>query len=55
MGRVYSIPWFKKYRPEVISQFAEAFKKVALNYKELLPGDKGDDKNIVRWNFFTHN
>ena len=54
MGRVCAIPWFKKYRPEVISQFAEAFKKVALNYKELLPGDEGDPQDIIRWNFFSH-
>jgi dTDP-4-amino-4,6-dideoxygalactose transaminase len=30
------IPWFKHYRPEYIEQCANAYKKVAENYKELL-------------------
>jgi hypothetical protein len=33
---VYGIPWFKHYRPEVIKEYAYAFRKVAENYKELL-------------------
>mgnify|MGYP001439963888 CR=1 FL=1 len=30
-NRVYSIPWFKHFRPEIIKEHAEAFKKVADN------------------------
>ncbi|MBQ7153844.1 MAG: aminotransferase class V-fold PLP-dependent enzyme [Clostridia bacterium] len=35
----YMVPWFKKFRPEWIDLFAQAYRKVALNYKQLLPGD----------------
>jgi len=38
--RVFSIPWFKHFRPKIIREYAEAFQKVAGNYKSLLPGDK---------------
>ena len=31
VNRVYSIPWFKHFRPEIIKEHAEAFKKVAEN------------------------
>ena len=34
--RVYSIPWFKHYRPEVIQQHAAAYRKVAENAEQLL-------------------
>ena len=50
----YAIPWFKHYRPEYIEQCANAFKKVALNYKELLPGDPGNPENVGGWHFFSH-
>lgn len=49
---VYFIPWFKHYRPEVIRQYAEAFRKVAEHADELLPGDPGDSSNLGGWNFF---
>jgi perosamine synthetase len=32
----YGVPWFKHDRPDIIGQYAAAFKKVALNYKEIL-------------------
>ncbi|HZO87633.1 MAG TPA: DegT/DnrJ/EryC1/StrS family aminotransferase [Chthonomonadaceae bacterium] len=38
----YSIPWFKKYRPALIAEYANAFRKVAANYEALLEGDTGD-------------
>lgn len=47
--RVFSIPWFKHYRQEIIKEHAEAFRKVAENYKELLPGDKGNPEDIGGW------
>ncbi len=53
--RVYTIPWFKHYRPDIIEQYAYAFKKVAENYKELLKDDKGDPEELGVWHFFSHN
>ena len=50
----YSIPWFKKYKKEEIEEYANAFKKVALNYKELLKDDKGNSAEIGGWHFFKH-
>jgi len=41
VGRVYSIPWFKHYRPNYIKQQVKAYKKVARYYKELLKDDTG--------------
>lgn len=38
-ARVFSVPWFKKYRPNIIRQYAGAYQKVAENYKSLLAGD----------------
>ena len=40
--RVLGIPWFKHDRPDVIAQPAEAFRKLAASYKDLLPGDEPD-------------
>ena len=47
--RTYRIPWFKHYRPEIIEEYAAAFKKVALNYKELLADDPGNDISGGAW------
>ena len=33
--RIYGIPWFKHYRPEVIEEYANCFKKVAENADQL--------------------
>jgi dTDP-4-amino-4,6-dideoxygalactose transaminase len=52
--RTYSIPWFKKYYPDVIEQHAEAFRKAAENYKELIRDDPGDPQNLGGWHFFKH-
>jgi perosamine synthetase len=52
--RVYEIPWFKHYRPELIEEYALAFRKVAENYKELLAEDPGDPKELGGWHFFKH-
>lgn len=43
--RVFSIPWFKHYRPKVIEEHAQAFRKVAENYEDLLPGDTADKED----------
>lgn len=53
-ARTYNIPWFKNFDKEVIEQYANAFKKVALNYKELLEGDEGNPKTLGGWHFFQH-
>ncbi len=53
-AHTFAIPWFKHYRPEIIEQYANAFKKVALNYKELLADDPGNPENIGGWHFFKH-
>ncbi|MGQ9555137.1 MAG: DegT/DnrJ/EryC1/StrS family aminotransferase [Anaerolineae bacterium] len=47
--RVMSIPWFKHYRPAIIEEYANAFRKVAENYKELLPGDPGNPPGSGSW------
>jgi len=52
--RVIGIPWFKRYRPELIEEYAQAFRKVAENYKELLAEDPGDPPDLGGWHFFRH-
>jgi dTDP-4-amino-4,6-dideoxygalactose transaminase len=52
-SHTYSIPWFKHFKPAIIEQYAEAFKKVSANYKELLRDDPGDPPAIGNWNFFN--
>lgn len=47
--KVFAVPWFKHFWPERIQQYADAFKKVIENYKELLPGDKGDPEDLGAW------
>ena len=39
---VFTVPWFKHYRPEIIEEHANAYKKVLENYRLLLAGDKGE-------------
>ena len=53
-ARVYGIPWFKFNRPGIIAEHAAAFRKVALNYRELLAADPGDPADLGGWHFFTH-
>lgn len=50
--RVFRVPWLKKFIPEQIEEYANAFKKVVANYKELLPGDQGNPEKISGWHFF---
>jgi hypothetical protein len=52
-SRTYSIPWFKHFEPRIIDQYILAYKKVSANYKELLPGDKGNPPIMGRWNYFN--
>jgi dTDP-4-amino-4,6-dideoxygalactose transaminase len=47
---VFDIPWFKHHRPELIEQYAEAFRKVAENYRDLLPGNNDEScKAVGKW------
>lgn len=49
---VYFIPWFKHYRPALIEENANAFKKVAENADKLLNDDQGDPETLGGWHFF---
>ena len=51
---IYGVPWLKKFIPSEIEEYANAFKKVAANYKELLDSDKGNPPRIGGWHFFKH-
>jgi perosamine synthetase len=51
---IYWIPWFKKFRPQIIEEYANAFRKAAENYEELIAGDPGDPPQIGGWHFFRH-
>jgi dTDP-4-amino-4,6-dideoxygalactose transaminase len=53
---IYAIPWFKKYRPAVIEEYAEAFRKVSEDHEALIKDDPGNPSSIGGWNFFRqHN
>jgi dTDP-4-amino-4,6-dideoxygalactose transaminase len=47
--RCMRIPNFKKYKPEIIEEYADAFKKVSMGYKSLLNSDPGNPPNVGRW------
>lgn len=38
--RIFMVPWFKHYQPEIIERYADAYRKVAANYEALLEGDE---------------
>ena len=44
--RVYTIPWFKHYRPEIIDEYINAFRKVINHYQELLADDPGNPRDL---------
>ena len=48
-SRTLTIPWFKLYRPEIVEEYAAAFRKVAENHTELLADDPGDPPEIGSW------
>lgn len=47
--RVFSIPWFKHYRPKIIEEYAAAYRKVVENYRELLADDSKEKKGAGRF------
>ena len=51
---IYAIPWFKKYKPEIIKEYAHAFRKASENYRELLKDDAGNPAKLGGWHFFRH-
>ena len=52
-ARTYSIPWFKKFRPDIIEEYASAYRKAAENYEELLEDDPGAPEDIGTWRFYS--
>jgi dTDP-4-amino-4,6-dideoxygalactose transaminase len=45
----YYVPWFKHYRPQIIEEYAAAFRKVAESFEELIVDDPGDPPEIGSW------
>ena len=52
--RTFSIPCLKHFKPRQIAQYAQAFKKVARYYKELLKDDPGDPASVGGWSSYRH-
>lgn len=50
---VFSVPWFKKYKPEYIDQYVNAFKKVATQADQLHRLAEPEEDKAGRWYFFT--
>lgn len=50
--RVVGVPWFKHYRPEVIEEYARAYKKVVECHQELLTDDPGNPEDLGGWSLF---
>jgi len=50
-ARTYGIPWFKHDRPDQVAEYANAFRKAADHWRDLLPGDPGDPPQLGRWHF----
>ena len=42
-ARVYFTPWFIRFHKEIIEEHAAAFRKVAENYRDLLPDDDSNE------------
>ena len=51
-ARVIWIPWFKKFQPDLIEQYVDAYRKVSANHRELLAGDTGNPPEVGGWHFF---
>jgi hypothetical protein len=51
--RTFEVPWFKHYRPEVIAEHANAYKKVIENHELLLADDPGGDEQIGGYTSFS--
>jgi dTDP-4-amino-4,6-dideoxygalactose transaminase len=53
-ARTYTIPWFKHYQPELIAEYAAAFRKAAEHYQELLAEDPGNPPHLGGWHLSAH-
>jgi len=51
-ARTMGVPWFKRYKPALIKQYADAFRKVVANHQELLTDDPGNPPSVGGWQFF---
>ena len=52
--RVFEVPWFKHYRPEIIQEHASAYQKVVTHHRSLLADDSGKDADVGGFSsFFT--
>ena len=49
---VFEVPWFKHYRPDVIEEHANAYKKVVHNYRALLDEDNDRDVDVGAYSSF---
>jgi perosamine synthetase len=47
--KVFRIPWFKHFRPQIIEAYADAFRKAAEHYQDLLADDPGDPAELGNW------
>lgn len=47
--RTFFCPWFKKFQPEKLDEYALAYRKVAENAKALLADDPGDPATLGRF------
>jgi len=47
--RTYNVPWFKHLRPEIIKEYAAAFRKAAENCETLLKEDPGNPDEAGHW------
>lgn len=48
-ARVFGIPWFKKFYPEVIQEHVDAIKKVVERHEDLLADDPGNPTTAGNW------
>ncbi|MDD3926500.1 MAG: DegT/DnrJ/EryC1/StrS family aminotransferase [bacterium] len=48
-SRIFTVPWFKRYYPDVIEEYAAAIRKVAWNCEELLADDPGNPEGSGGW------
>lgn len=54
LGRVFEVPWFKHDRRDIITQHANAYKKVVANHEALLADDPGEPADLGGYSsFFT--
>jgi perosamine synthetase len=48
-SRTFYTPWFKRFRPHLIEEYAAAYRKVAENHGALLANDPGDPPEMGSW------